>query len=108
MNIEISCLHCGDFFKLIPGEAEEFIENRADKKYLRKRNIPKHHLQYFRTRKNFIKHLIEYHCPYCREVVFGEPLIQVHSKGHLSEDKYLKEAEKEMRQHGGFRFYQIV
>ena len=107
MNIEIACLRCKDFFGLIPEEVEAFIEKRADKKYLERRKIPEQYIKYFRTRKNFIKNLIEYHCPYCREVVFSKPFVKAFARGKpkISETEYLKETEREMKAHGGFQFF---
>jgi len=102
--IKIACVRCNDYFELIPGEAFEFIREKADIKYLKRVKFPKDKRRFFRTRENYIKALIEYHCPYCREVVFGKPFIFDYTKNRakLSEDKYLKAIEKEARDSKGF------
>ncbi len=102
MKTKISCVSCREFFEPDPKEIRDFIEKRADKKYLRRIPFTQEMRAQFKDREGYVEFLLLAYCPYCRDVKFGQPGKQLHLKGELPEDKYLKDFENEARAQGGY------
>jgi len=107
MGIQITCVHCGDFFEVIPGEVAEFISLNADRDFLKKFPFPPILRKQFRTRRNYIASLLEVYCPYCRSSEFGTIHVRNYKQEKMTDEKYLKATEQEMRHLGGYQFHKI-
>jgi len=107
MGTQITCVHCGDFFEIIPGEVDEFVSNFADKEYLKKFPFLPELRKEFRTRRKYITSLLEMYCPYCRSSEFGIVHTREYNQEKMTDEKYLKITEQEMRRLGGYQFHKI-
>lgn len=115
MTTKITCVHCGDFFQIVQGEADEFIRLHADKDFLAKFPFPLELKRAFRTKRRYFASLLEVYCPYCRAVEFSFPhspkfpkcTTAPDDRPRITDDEYLEMTEQEMHRMGGFQFRKI-